>query len=145
MNDAAQIVGLVAAIVVGSLLVLRRLARVPGRIRRSRRPETRAIRVIGVGGGGSNAVDRMVAARLPGVSFVAIITDAQALRRSRAATKIRIGASTTRGLGSGGDPDVGRRSAEEDEARIAHAVRGVDLVFVTADPVPRRSSPQMHA
>ena len=132
MNDAAQIVGLVAAILVGSLLVLRRLARVPGRIRRSRRPETRAIRVIGVGGGGSNAVDRMVAARLPGVSFVAINTDAQALRRSRAATKIRIGASTTRGLGSGGDPDVGRRSAEEDEARIAHAVRGVDLVFVTA-------------
>ena len=112
--------------------MLRRLVRIPGWARRTRRPEGRAIRVVGVGGGGSNAVDRMVAARIPGVTFVAINTDAQALRRSKAGTKIRIGATTTRGLGSGGDPDVGRRSAEEDEARIARAVKGVDLVFITA-------------
>jgi cell division protein FtsZ len=98
----------------------------------SGRPETRAILVVGVGGGGSNAVDRMVAARIPGVSFVACNTDAQGLRRSSATTKVRIGESTTRGLGSGGDPEVGRRSAEEDEATIAHAVAGADLVFITA-------------
>jgi cell division protein FtsZ len=105
---------------------------VRGWVRRTRRPETRRIRVVGVGGGGSNAVDRMVAERIPGVTFVAVNTDAQALRRSRAGTRIRIGASTTRGLGSGGNPDVGRRSAEEDEAKIARAVKGVDLVFITA-------------
>ena len=132
MNDVAQTVVLVAAIVVGGLLVLRRLVRIPGRVRRSRRPEERAIRVVGVGGGGSNAVDRMVAAKIPGVTFVACNTDAQALRRSKASTKIRIGETTTRGLGSGGNPDVGRRSAEEDEAKIARAVKGADLVFVTA-------------
>jgi cell division protein FtsZ len=132
VNDAAQIVVVVAAIGVGGFLVLRRLARVRVWVRRRRRPETRSIRVFGVGGGGSNAVDRMVAAKIPGVSFVVCNTDAQALRRSRARTKIRIGASTTRGLGSGGDPDVGRRSAEEDEGKIARAVRGADLVFVTA-------------
>jgi len=112
------------------LLVYRVLIVVPGRLRRRRRPETRAIRVIGVGGGGSNAVDRMVEARIPGVTFVACNTDAQALRRSRAGIKVRIGELTTRGLGSGGDPEVGRRSAEEDEARIGRSVAGADLVFV---------------
>jgi cell division protein FtsZ len=132
VSDVAQTVVVVAAILVGSLLALRLLVPVPGWIRRTRRPETRAIRVIGVGGGGSNAVDRMVAARIPGVSFVAINTDAQALRRSSAATKVRIGEAITRGLGSGGDPEVGRRSAEEDEAKIAGTVAGADLVFITA-------------
>ena len=90
------------------------------------------VRVIGVGGGGCNAVDRMVAARIRGVSFVACNTDAQALRQSTARAKVRIGDATTRGLGSGGDPEVGRRSAEENEARIARAVAGADLVFITA-------------
>jgi cell division protein FtsZ len=121
-----MVAGLVA------LLALRVLTSVPGWIRRTRRPETRAIRVIGVGGGGSNAVDRMVEARIGGVSFVACNTDAQALRRSRAETRLRIGHTITRGLGSGGDPDIGRRAAEEDEASIARAVGGADLVFVTA-------------
>jgi cell division protein FtsZ len=74
----------------------------------------------------------MIAARIPGVRFVACNTDAQALRRSRAATRVRIGESTTRGLGSGGDPEVGRRSAEEDEAKIARSVAGSDLVFIIA-------------
>jgi cell division protein FtsZ len=118
------------AILLACLLGYRMLVAVPGRIRRRRRPETRAIRVIGVGGGGSNAVDRMVEARIPGVTFVACNTDAQALRRSRAGIKVRIGELTTRGLGSGGDPEVGRRSAEEDEARIGRSVAGADLVFV---------------
>ena len=74
----------------------------------------------------------MVDARIQGVSFAATNTDAQALRRSRAATQIRIGDAITGGLGSGGDPEIGRRAAKEDEARIARGVAGADLVFVTA-------------
>jgi cell division protein FtsZ len=119
---------LVLAVVLGARL----LAILPGWLRRRRRPEARAIRVIGVGGGGSNAVDRMVEARLGSVSFVACNTDAQALRASRAGTKIRIGDAITHGLGAGGDPEVGRRSAEENEELIARSVAGADLVFVTA-------------
>jgi cell division protein FtsZ len=124
----------VIVIVVGLavLLVLRILTTIPGWVRRAGRPEARAIRVIGVGGGGSNAVDRMVRARIHGVDFVACNTDAQALRRSSAETKIRIGNAVTRGLGSGGDPEIGRRAAQEDSGRIARAVAGADLVFVTA-------------
>ncbi|HET9521530.1 MAG TPA: cell division protein FtsZ [Candidatus Limnocylindrales bacterium] len=118
--------------VIAALLLARIFVGVRGWARQTQRPEARAIRVVGVGGGGSNAVDRMVAARIRGVSFVACNTDAQALRRSGAGTKLRIGDAITRGLGSGGDPDVGRRAAEEDRARIAHAVGGADLVFVTA-------------
>jgi cell division protein FtsZ len=132
VTDVAQTVVVVAALVVAGVLTLRLLTRVPAWIGRTRRPESRAIRVIGVGGGGSNAVDRMVAARIPGVSFVACNTDAQALRRSSAASKVRIGESITRGLGSGGDPEVGRRSAEENEARIARTVADVDLLFIIA-------------
>jgi len=124
------VVIIVAALV--ALLVLRILTAMTGWIRRTRRPETRAIRVIGVGGGGSNAVDRMVKARIQAVSFVACNTDAQALRRSSTETKLRVGHAITGGLGSGGDPDIGRRAAEEDEARIARAIGGADLVFVTA-------------
>ena len=93
------------------LLFLRILITVPGWVRRVRRPEARAIRVVGVGGGGGNAVDRMVRARIPAVDFVACNTDAQVLRRSSADTRIRIGDTTTGGLGSGGDPDIGRRAA----------------------------------
>jgi cell division protein FtsZ len=118
--------------VLAVLLLLRILVAVPGRVRQARRPEARAIRVVGVGGGGSNAVDRMVAARIEGVDFVACNTDAQALRRSAAGSKIRIGEAITRGLGSGGDPEIGRRAAEEDQERISRAVAGADLVFVTA-------------
>jgi len=114
------------------LLFLRILITVPGWVRRVRRPEARAIRVVGVGGGGGNAVDRMVRARIPAVDFVACNTDAQVLRRSSADTRIRIGDTTTGGLGSGGDPDIGRRAAEEDAGRIVRAVAGADLVFVTA-------------
>jgi cell division protein FtsZ len=119
---------LVLAVVAGARL----LAILPARLYRRRRPEARAIRVIGVGGGGSNAVDRMIAARLPNVGFVACNTDAQALRASRAGMKIRIGDAITHGLGAGGDPDVGRRAAEENEELLARSVAGADLVFVTA-------------
>jgi len=124
----------VAVIILGlaALLSLRLLIAVPGWVRRTRKPEARAIRVVGVGGGGSNAVDRMVKAGIRAASFVVCNTDAQALRRSTAETKIRIGDAITGGLGSGGEPEIGRRAAEEDESKIAHAVAGADLVFVTA-------------
>ncbi len=124
----------VAVVIIGlaALLSLRLLIAIPGWIRHARTPETRAIRVVGVGGGGSNAVDRMVDARIGAASFVVCNTDAQALRRSSAETKIRIGEAITGGLGSGGNPEIGRRAAEEDEAKIAGAVGGADLVFVTA-------------
>ena len=128
--------GLVAVAVVVLVLVVllgaRLLVVLPGWLTRRRRPETRQMRVIGVGGGGSNAVDRMVQARLPSVAFVACNTDAQALRASHAGTKIRIGDAVTHGLGAGGDPAIGRRAAEENEQLIAQSVAGADLVFVTA-------------
>ncbi|HEU4673569.1 MAG TPA: hypothetical protein VFS32_11780, partial [Candidatus Limnocylindrales bacterium] len=114
------------------LIAARLLVAVPAWIRRRRRPEARSIRVVGVGGAGSNAVDRMVAERVPNVDLVACNTDAQALRRSIAPSRLRIGAAITRGLGSGGDPDVGRQAAEEDAAAITALVAGADLVFVAA-------------
>jgi cell division protein FtsZ len=119
-------------VALAALLTLRILITVPGWVRRSRTPETRAIRVVGVGGGGSNAVDRMVRAHIRGVGFVACNTDAQALRRSSADTRIRIGDAITGGLGSGGDPEIGRRAAEDDQEKIDRALAGADLVFVTA-------------
>jgi cell division protein FtsZ len=90
------------------------------------------MKVIGVGGAGGNAVNRMIFANLQGVDFVAVNTDCQALNRSSAATKIQIGSRITKGLGSGGDPEIGRRSAEEDRDMIAEIVDGADMVFVTA-------------
>jgi cell division protein FtsZ len=90
------------------------------------------IRVIGVGGGGSNAVNRMIRAEMMGVEFIALNTDAQALLQSDAPHKIRIGDKITRGLGAGGDPSIGERSAEEDTDKIAQALEGSDMVFITA-------------
>jgi len=90
------------------------------------------IRVIGVGGGGSNAVNRMIRAEMMGVEFIACNTDAQALLQSDAPHKIRIGDKITRGLGAGGDATVGQRSAEEDAEKIADALRDSDMVFITA-------------
>ena len=89
------------------------------------------IKVIGVGGGGNSAVNRMIAAKMQGVDFVAINTDAQALLHAKAPNKIHIGRETTRGLGAGADPDVGRRAAEESEKEIYEAVKGADMVFIT--------------
>ena len=132
MDPTAQTFVQLVVLVLAVLLVARIVTSVPGWLRRDRRPEVRSIVVVGVGGGGGNAVDRMVDVGLPGVGFVAVNTDAQALRGSRAELRVRIGEKVTRGLGSGGDPEIGRRAAEEDAQRIAAAVAGADLVFVTA-------------
>ena len=90
------------------------------------------IKVIGCGGGGSNAVDRMIEAGVQGVDFVVINTDMQALNSSSAKTKMGIGAKTTGGLGAGGDPKVGEDAALEDTDAIADIVRGAKMVFITA-------------
>lgn len=90
------------------------------------------IRVVGVGGGGGNAVNTMIELGLRRVDFIAANTDLQALENSCAHTKIQLGQSITRGLGSGGDPEVGRRSAIEDRERMREALGGADMVFVTA-------------
>jgi len=90
------------------------------------------IKVVGVGGGGSNAVNRMVLERMHGVQFVAVNTDAQALAASPAEIKIRIGDKLTKGLGVGGDPNRGQRAAEESRDELLEAVRGAEMVFVTA-------------
>ncbi len=89
------------------------------------------IKVIGVGGGGGNAVNRMIAADVKGVDFLVANTDAQALQVSRAPLKIQLGTKLTKGLGSGGNPEVGRRAALEDTEKIIEALEGADMVFVT--------------
>src|SRR5256885_7545887 len=89
------------------------------------------IKVIGVGGGGSNAVNRMVQAGLDGVEFIVANTDQQALRVSPAATKLQIGGKLTKGLGAGADPNVGRQAALEDTEAIIQAPTGADMIFVT--------------
>ncbi|HEV8340675.1 MAG TPA: cell division protein FtsZ [bacterium] len=91
-----------------------------------------AIKVVGVGGGGSNAVNRMIHAGLRGVEFIGINTDAQALALSNADRKIHIGAKTTKGLGAGGDPSVGRQAADESKEDLYEALDGADMVFITA-------------
>ena len=90
------------------------------------------IKVIGVGGGGCNAVNRMIEAGLKGAQFIAVNTDKQALNRCNAQTKIQIGEKLTRGLGAGGNPDIGQRSAEETLEEITNVLEGADMVFVTA-------------
>ncbi|TPR13762.1 MULTISPECIES: cell division protein FtsZ [Apilactobacillus] len=90
------------------------------------------IKVIGVGGGGSNAVNRMIAEDVKGVEFIVANTDVQALSTSQAETKIQLGPKLTRGLGAGSDPEVGTKAAEESEEAIAQALEGSDMVFVTA-------------
>jgi cell division protein FtsZ len=90
------------------------------------------IKVVGVGGGGNNAVDRMIKAGLKGVEFVTINTDAQTLALSEANTKIQIGVQLTKGLGAGANPEIGQRAAEESRDEIREALKGADMVFVTA-------------
>jgi cell division protein FtsZ len=90
------------------------------------------IKVVGVGGGGCNAVNRMIMEGIQGVEFVAINTDAQALLLAKAPTKVRIGDKLTRGLGAGGNPDIGRKSAEETAEELYTTLKGADMVFVTA-------------
>ncbi len=90
------------------------------------------IKVIGVGGGGSNAVNRMIAEGIHGVEFIAVNTDAQALLLSEAPHRVRIGDKLTRGLGAGGNPEVGAKAAEESLDELRDAVRGADMIFITA-------------
>jgi len=90
------------------------------------------IKVVGVGGGGCNAVERMIKEGLTGIDFIAINTDAQALMLSSAPTRVRIGEKLTRGLGSGGNPEQGRKAAEESSDQLYEVLKGSDMVFVTA-------------
>ncbi len=94
--------------------------------------ETAVIKVIGVGGAGSNAVNRMIDSEIEGIEFIAINTDKQALAQSKADTKIQIGEKITRGLGAGANPDIGAQSAEESKAELQDALKGADMVFVTS-------------
>jgi len=96
------------------------------------RPLTTVIKVIGVGGAGTNAVNRMIATSMDGVDFIVINTDAQQLRESMAQEKIQIGNKLTRGLGAGANPDVGRDAANEDRDKIQKSIKGADMVFITA-------------
>jgi len=95
-------------------------------------PRGARIKVIGVGGGGGNAVNRMIAARVEGVEFITANTDVQALKLSRASVKLQLGVRLTNGLGAGANPDIGRRAALEDSDKIIEALEGADMVFVTA-------------
>jgi cell division protein FtsZ len=90
------------------------------------------IKVIGVGGGGNNAVNRMIEHGVQGVEFIAVNTDAQALNLSKAEIRLQIGGKLTRGLGAGANPEVGKKAAEESKEQIEEALRGADMVFVTA-------------
>lgn len=90
------------------------------------------IKVCGVGGGGASAVERMIKSKVQGIEFVTINTDAQSLHHSKAQTKIHIGQSLTRGLGAGADPVIGRKAAEESEKEIREALKGTEMVFITA-------------
>ena len=90
------------------------------------------IKVIGVGGGGNNAVNRMIEHGVKGVEFISVNTDAQALNLSSAEVKLQIGTKLTRGLGAGANPDVGKKAADESKEQIEEALRGADMVFVTA-------------
>ena len=119
-------------------------------MRTTPRPDSAAylavIRVVGVGGAGLNAVNRMIEAGISQVEFIAVNTDIQQLKQCEAPIKLHIGRDLTQGLGSGADPDIGRRAAEEAEDQIKHVLRGSDMVFVTAGeggapvPAPLRSS-----
>ena len=93
---------------------------------------TAVLKVIGVGGGGCNAVDRMIEANLGGVEYIVLNTDKQALNRSHADTKVQIGEKLTKGLGAGGNPEVGQHSAEESLDDIVNLIQGSDMVFITA-------------
>ena len=109
------------------------------------------MKVIGIGGGGSNAVNRMIEERLVGVEFISVNTDAQALSKSKSDMKVQIGKKLTRGLGAGARPEIGRQAIEENRDEVLESLQGADLVFVTcgmaAAPGPGRpqSSPSFRA
>jgi len=90
------------------------------------------IKVVGVGGGGTNAVNRMIKAQVQGVEFIAVNTDSQALQQAQAPVRLQVGEKLTRGLGAGGNPSIGQKAAEESSEDLYEALRGADMVFVTA-------------
>jgi cell division protein FtsZ len=94
--------------------------------------DSAVIKVIGIGGGGGNAVEHMVAEHVDGVEFICANTDSQALKHSKASVHLQLGEQLTKGLGAGADPDIGRQAAEEDAERIKEALYGADMVFITA-------------
>lgn len=98
----------------------------------TQRPMSAQLKVVGVGGGGCNAIDSMIERGLTGVEFIVVNTDAQVLEESLTTQKIQIGTNVTRGLGAGADPNVGRKSAEEDREKITRHLEGADMVFVTS-------------
>src|ERR1051326_9043665 len=101
------------------------------RIQFNEEPKNNAkIKVIGVGGGGGNAVNRMICAGVEGVEFITANTDLQALQMSRAPVKIQLGTKLTNGLGAGANPEIGRRGALEDADKVIEALEGADMVFV---------------
>ncbi len=95
-------------------------------------PENAEIKVIGVGGGGGNAVKHMIESQVEGVEFICANTDAQALKNLEGTTVLQLGNSVTRGLGAGANPDIGRQAAMEDRERIADCIKGADMIFITA-------------
>jgi len=95
-------------------------------------PQEAVIKVIGVGGCGGNAIEHMIGRGVSGVEFIAANTDAQALKRSTARTQLQLGSTLTRGLGAGARPEIGRDAAMEDRDRIAEAIEGADMLFITA-------------
>ena len=95
-------------------------------------PENAVIKVVGVGGGGGNAIEHMVQSNIEGVEFIVVNTDAQALRNSSARSVLQLGTNITKGLGAGANPDIGRQSALEDRDRIQEVLEGADMVFITA-------------
>lgn len=95
-------------------------------------PQSAVIKVVGVGGGGGNAVQHMVSSEVDGVEFICANTDAQALDHMRSKTVIQIGGELTKGLGAGANPEVGRQAALEDRERLAEMLEGADMVFITA-------------
>src|SRR5262245_30558975 len=95
-------------------------------------PQAAKIKVVGRGGGGGNAISRMLEAQFTGVDFIVANTDSQALRSSPAPVKIQLGANLTKGLGAGSDPDIGRQAAQENMDQIQRLLEGADMVFITA-------------
>src|SRR5438132_5380950 len=94
--------------------------------------EAARIKVIGVGGGGSNAVNRMIRAKVEGIEFVAANTDLQALRLSQSPVKLQLGAKLTKGLGAGANPEIGRKAALEDTEKLIEALEGSNIIFITS-------------
>jgi cell division protein FtsZ len=94
--------------------------------------QSAVIKVLGVGGGGGNAVEHMVEANIDGVEFICANTDAQALKSMNARTTLQIGGTITKGLGAGANPDIGRQAAQDDQDRIREVIDGADMLFITA-------------